>query len=147
MEFRFPNESDEYRVVRNQLLKAELELRRGIEEVAALGRKLPLGGKSSEDFAFETGPGDLTDEKTVRTVRLSELFASGNDTLALYNYMFGPKMEKPCSNCTSFLDSLDRAARDATQRVNLAVVAKSPIHRIRAFARTRGWRRLRLLSS
>jgi predicted dithiol-disulfide oxidoreductase (DUF899 family) len=33
------------------------------------------------------------------------------------------------------------------QRVNLAVVAKSPIERIQRFARERGWRNLRLLSS
>ena len=32
-------------------------------------------------------------------------------------------------------------------RVNFAVVARSPIERIRAFARERGWRNLRLLSS
>jgi predicted dithiol-disulfide oxidoreductase (DUF899 family) len=49
--------------------------------------------------------------------------------------------------CTSFLDSLNGAAPHATQRINLAVVAKSPIERIRAFARARGWRNLRLLSS
>ena len=33
------------------------------------------------------------------------------------------------------------------QRINLVVVAKSPIERIRAHARERGWRNLRLLSS
>ena len=49
--------------------------------------------------------------------------------------------------CTSMLDSLDGAAKHAGQRVDLVVVAKSPIQRIRAFARERGWRNLRLLSS
>lgn len=34
-----------------------------------------------------------------------------------------------------------------TQRVNLAVVAKSPLPRILAFAQGRGWRRVHLLSS
>ena len=34
-----------------------------------------------------------------------------------------------------------------TQRVNVGVVAKSTIQRIREFARERGWDRLRLLSS
>ena len=33
------------------------------------------------------------------------------------------------------------------QRPNFAVVAKSPIERIREFARSRGWKNLRLLSS
>jgi predicted dithiol-disulfide oxidoreductase (DUF899 family) len=49
--------------------------------------------------------------------------------------------------CTSFLDSLDGAAPHIMQRVNLAVVAKSPIARILDFTRARGWRSLRLLSS
>jgi predicted dithiol-disulfide oxidoreductase (DUF899 family) len=38
-------------------------------------------------------------------------------------------------------------APHAAQRINLVVVAKSPIKRIRSFARGRGWRNLRLLSS
>ena len=49
--------------------------------------------------------------------------------------------------CTSFLDSLNGTAPHAAQRLNLAVVAKSPIGRIRDFARGRGWHNLRLLSS
>jgi predicted dithiol-disulfide oxidoreductase (DUF899 family) len=49
--------------------------------------------------------------------------------------------------CTSFLDGLDRAARHVTQRLNLAVVARSPIERIAAWGSTRRWERLRLLSS
>jgi predicted dithiol-disulfide oxidoreductase (DUF899 family) len=49
--------------------------------------------------------------------------------------------------CTSMLDGLDGIAPHATQRVNFAVVAKSPIDRILKFARERGWRNLRLLSS
>jgi predicted dithiol-disulfide oxidoreductase (DUF899 family) len=56
-------------------------------------------------------------------------------------------MEEACPNCTSILDSLDGAAPHLTQRVALAVVAKSPEPRIRAFAQERGWRNLRLLSS
>ncbi len=49
--------------------------------------------------------------------------------------------------CTAMLDSLNGAAPHAAQRINLALAARSPIERIRAFARARGWRNLRLLSS
>ena len=45
------------------------------------------------------------------------------------------------------LDGLNGTAPHATQRINLVVVARSPIQRIRAFARERGWRHLRFLSS
>jgi predicted dithiol-disulfide oxidoreductase (DUF899 family) len=139
---RFPNESPDYRAARDELLRAEVDLRKRVEEVAAMRRRLPVGGAVREDYAFEEGGGD-----TVRRVRLSELFARPEASLLLYSFMYGPKMEKACPSCTSFLDGLDGIAPHATQRVNLAVVARSPIQRIRAHARERGWRHLRLLSS
>ena len=142
-QIRFPGESAKYRAARNDLLKAEMNLRRQLETVAAKRRKLPLGGALPEDYTFE----ELTANGAARQVRLSELFVDGKDTLVIYNYMFGPQMAAPCPLCTSILDSLDGAAVHVTQRVNLAVVAKSPIERVMEFARGRGWRRLRLLSS
>ena len=145
--FRFPGESDSYRRDRNQLLQAEIDLRRHVEEVAALRRKLPLGGEIPEDYIFEEGPVDLNRPQTVSQVSLSQLFQPGKDTLAIYSFMFGPKMKAACPMCSSMLDSLNGAAVHAAQRINLAVAAKSPLERIRSFARERGWNRLRLLSS
>jgi predicted dithiol-disulfide oxidoreductase (DUF899 family) len=143
---RFPGENEEYRAARDELLTAELDLRRRVEQVAALRRTLPLGGEP-EDYAFEESARGAGSEGEVRTTRLSELFEGGKDNLILYSFMFGPKMERPCPSCTSILDSLDGAAPHVRQRVNLAVVAKSPLPRILSFARERGWRNLRLLSS
>ena len=70
-EVRFPGESDEYRRARNELLQAEIDLRRQIEAVAAQRRTLPLGGAVPSDYEF-----DEWDEgaNTARPVRLSELF-------------------------------------------------------------------------
>jgi predicted dithiol-disulfide oxidoreductase (DUF899 family) len=137
---RFPNEDRKYRTSRDTLLKAEVKLRREVERVAALRRKLPLGG-TARDYEFE----ERTEVET-RSIKLSELFGE-KDTLVIYSYMFGPQMRAACPSCTSILDSLDGAAPHVTQRVALAVVAKSPIARIRAFTDQRGWRNLRLLSS
>ena len=134
---RFPGESAAYRGARDELLAAERDLRRHVEQVAELRRKLPLGGEAPEDYVFDEGT----------AVKLSELFREGIDTLALYSFMFGPAMKQACPMCTSFLDSLNGTAPHAGQRLNLAVVAKSPIGRIREFARGRGWHNLRLLSS
>jgi predicted dithiol-disulfide oxidoreductase (DUF899 family) len=139
----FPNETAAYRKARDKLLKAEIGLRRQVEEVAKLRRKLPLGGVVQEDFVFEE-PAEVVG---LRKVRLSQLFAPGKDTLLLYSYMYSPSMENPCPSCTSILDSLDGAAPHVGQRVNLAVVAKSPLPRIMTFARNRGWRNLHFLSS
>jgi predicted dithiol-disulfide oxidoreductase (DUF899 family) len=140
---RFPNEAADYRAARDELLRAEMDLRKRAEEVAAMRRRLPVGGAVRQDYVFEEG----SDGEAVRRVRLSELFVRPEASLLLYNFMYGPKMAAACPMCTSFLDSLDGIAPHVMQRVNLAVVAKSPIQRIRAHARERGWRHIRLLSS
>jgi predicted dithiol-disulfide oxidoreductase (DUF899 family) len=135
---RFPNESAAYREARNALLAEEMELRRQVERVAAHRRALPKGGEVKEDYMFEGESGQ---------VRLSELFAPGKETLAVYSFMFGPERERPCPGCTHFLDALEGSTQHILQRINLVVVAKSPVSRLQAFARERGWRQLRLLST
>jgi predicted dithiol-disulfide oxidoreductase (DUF899 family) len=146
---RFPGEPDDYRQARDELLRAEMELRRQTEAVAARRRELPLGGEVPEDYAFEQW-----DEVTAapRPVRLSELFEDGKDTLFLYSFMFragekGVPLEVPCPSCTSIIDAVDGEVPHITQRVNFAVVTKVPIERFRAHAHTRGWSHARLLSA
>jgi predicted dithiol-disulfide oxidoreductase (DUF899 family) len=136
---RFPNESADYRRARDSLLVAEIALRRQIEAVAAQRRALPPGGEVPDDYIFEEGD-------DARPIRMSQLFA-GKPTLIAYSFMYGPEMDHACPNCTSILDALDGEARHVTQRASLVVIAKSPIARIRAHAKQRGWRGLRLLSS
>jgi predicted dithiol-disulfide oxidoreductase (DUF899 family) len=58
-----------------------------------------------------------------------------------------PLAEGPCPSCPALLDQLDGAAEHASQHLSFAVVAKAPLPRILTFARERGWRHLRLLSS
>src|SRR5579871_2106651 len=140
---RFMGETPAYRRVRDKLLEAERELRRQTEAVAAMRRKLPLGGEVQEDYLFE----ESDRNGGSKSVRFSELFAPGKDTLVLYNFMYGPAMERACPSCTTMLDALDGNAKAISQRVNLAVVAKSPLPRILSHARDRGWYALRLLSS
>jgi predicted dithiol-disulfide oxidoreductase (DUF899 family) len=145
-EVRFPGESPSYRAARNRLLDAEIELRRAIESVAAQRRTLPLGGETPENYTFKELVGvDGAEER--RTVRISELFARGMNSLIIYSFMYGPEMARPCPLCTSILDAVNGEAPHVVQRTNLAIVAKSPIKRIREFAAERGWRNLRLLSS
>jgi predicted dithiol-disulfide oxidoreductase (DUF899 family) len=156
MGIAYPGESAEYRAARDRLLEQEIELRRAMEDAAAARRALPPGGEVPEDYAFQAALGD---------VRLSELFAPGRDSLAIYSFMFprdagddrpGPESgetarlplhEGPCPSCVALLDQLDGTAGHAAERISLAVVAKAPLPRVLEFARERGWRRLRLLSS
>jgi len=133
----FPNETRQYRTARKKLLGAELTLRRQVEKVAALRRKLPVGGDVPQDYVFTSQQGPL---------KLSELFERGN-TLVAYSFMYGPQMKNACPMCTSMLDALEGNAQHLAQRTSLVVIAKSPIERIVEYARGRGWRNLRLLSS
>ena len=133
----FPNESGDYRRARTALLAEEIELRRHIERVAEQRRALPPGGVIPEDYRFvgEKGP-----------IALSDMFG-GHDTLVVYTFMYGPQRERPCPMCTSLLSAWDGEAPDVEQRVALAVVARSPIERLLAFKKERGWRHLRLYST
>src|SRR4051812_23782676 len=93
MGIALPGESPEYRAARDRLLEQEIELRRSMEAVAAMRRELPPGGAVPEDYVFQGAGanGAPTD------VRLSELFAPGRDSLAIYSFMFprDPGDERP----------------------------------------------------
>ena len=133
---RFPNESAEYRAARTALLAEEIELRRHIERVAAMRRALPPGGEITGDYRFvgEDGPVDL-----------AGLFGD-KQTLAIYSYMFGPKVEQACPMCTNVIGPWDANALDLDQRLSFVVVARSPIERLLEWKRWRGWRNIRLYS-
>lgn len=131
---RIPNESTDYRRAREALLVEEIELRRQIERVAAIRRTLPPGGEVTRPYRFlgengTVGIGDLFDDET---------------TLVIYSFMFGPQRERPCPMCTSMLSALDGEMPDIRQQVAFAVVARSPIDRLLAFKKERGWHHLPL---
>ena len=111
---RFPGETSQYRAASNKLLKAERDLRRRVERVDEI-----LTGKIFEDYVFEQGATGLDDPHTVHSVKFSELFRDGLNTLLVYSFMFGPEMKQACPMCTSFIDSLNGAAPHFEQRANL----------------------------
>ncbi|KAH8800158.1 hypothetical protein F5884DRAFT_809467 [Xylogone sp. PMI_703] len=157
-DIHFPSESREYRRARNELLEKEAELRNLNELVAAQRRALPPGGRIPEDYIFESA---VDGSK----VKLSELFSPGKNSLVIYNMMFPrwpedhraavpggetsklPLAEQPCPSCTSVVDGLEGAAFHLAARTNLVVVAKTSPQRLGTYAKERGWRNLRLLSS
>jgi predicted dithiol-disulfide oxidoreductase (DUF899 family) len=161
MALTFPGESPEYRTARNALLQQEIELRRRLEAVAALRRALPPGGLIKQDYVF-----DIVRDGKVAAIRLSELFRPGTRTLITYNFMFPrfpgdpreapkhgetaklKKEDTPCPSCTALIDSLDGAAQHVEAAgYSFAIVANTAIDRLAAFARDRGWRHARLISS
>ena len=92
--------------------------------------------RSIGDYRFqgEDGPTDF-----------AGLFGD-KQTLAIYCYMFGPERAHPCPMCTNTLGAWEGNAADIGQRISLAVVARSPIERLIAWKKERGWRDLRLYS-
>jgi predicted dithiol-disulfide oxidoreductase (DUF899 family) len=133
---RVPNESAEYRATRTALLAEEIELRRQIERVARRRRALPPGGAVTGDYRFVGEKGQ---------VAFADLFGD-KETLVAYSYMYGPQRQRPCPMCTSLMSAWDGEARDIGQRVSFVIIARSPIERLVAFKRERGWRHLRIYS-
>jgi predicted dithiol-disulfide oxidoreductase (DUF899 family) len=133
---RFPNESEQYRQARTALLAEEIELRRHIERVAEQRRALPPGGKVTKDYRFEGEHGPAS---------FADLFGD-KETLVAYSYMYGPERDRPCPMCTCLMSAWDGEAPDVEQRVAFAMVARSPIERLMAFKKERGWKNLKLYS-
>ncbi len=67
---KYPNESTEYRIARNQLLEQEMGLRRRLEVVALERRGPPHGGLVSTDYVFTSGTG-VTSTYSIRCATCS----------------------------------------------------------------------------
>ena len=87
-------------------------------------------------YAFESESGP---------VNFVDLFGD-KQTLAIYSYMYGPQRMQPCPMCTSLLSAWDGEVKHIEQRIALVAVARSPIQRLIAFKKERGWRDLEICS-
>ena len=126
----WPNEPTGYREQRQQLLEAESALRSQMEAVARLRRNLPLGGIAGSDYRF-------IDVQSGASIALSDLFEADKDTLLAYNLMYKDEDTHPCVMCASMLDSLNGAAKQASERVSLAIIAKASPKKIADLAAKR----------
>ena len=139
MAVTYPNETKEYRLARDILLKEEVGLRGHIERVAGLRRGLPDGGLMKESYKFvDLGGGD---------VAVADLFSDGKDTLAIYSLMFKPDDQTACPMCVSLLDGLNGQVAHFGQRMGFAVVAAATPEQLAALAKDRRWDNLRVLSA
>jgi predicted dithiol-disulfide oxidoreductase (DUF899 family) len=143
---RLTNEPADYLAQREALRRAEIDLMRHRERVAAMRRALPQG-PVVQDYVFEEGPANLDDgDSPVRTVRLSELFSRPDRSVVIYHLMYGKKQTTPCGMCTSLIDGLNGVGEHLAQKVDFAIGAAADLPALRQHARNRGWRNLRLLS-
>lgn len=140
-DLRYPNESPEYRKARDELLAEEQQLVEKVKAVAEKRRQLPLGGRLQEDYLFKRANAGRVNQD----VHLSELFGD-KSTLLLYNFMYGPGWDNPCPSCTSLMDGFDRSAYQVTRDAAFCGIAKAPADKIDAWARSRGWTQIELVS-
>jgi predicted dithiol-disulfide oxidoreductase (DUF899 family) len=140
------NESPEYLAKREQLRLAEIDLMRHRERVAELRRQLPEGAPV-DDYVFVEGPRDLdAGDGPVASVRLSQLFTAPGRALVVYQLMYGKLQDTPCPMCTMWIDGFNGVAQHLAQNLDFVVAAAAEPAALRAHARNRGWRNLRLLS-
>lgn len=145
--YSFANETEDYRAKRQALLEAEMALRDQRETVAALRRDLPAG-PVVEDYRFLEGPRSLAaGDAPIEERRLSELFEQPDKPLILVHFMFGKAQTAPCPMCTMMADSYQGIARHLEQSANFAAVIAGDVAAFRAFARSRGWHDLRIVSA
>jgi len=138
---RLKHEGADYRKRRDELQRAEIELRDQRERVAALRRKLPRD-TAIDDAVFA----EIRDGRP-QAVRLSELFTAPEKPLVLMHFMFGKKQAAPCPMCTAWADGYDGIVPHLLQRVNFAVLVAGDAGAFGAYARSRGWRQLRAVSA
>jgi len=138
---RHPQESPEYRKVRDEIQAAEVALREQRERVAELRRSLPRD-QVVDDAVLE----EVRDGQRV-SLRLSELFDDPAQPLVLMQFMFGKAQESPCPMCTAWADGYDGIIPHLARRANFAVLVAGDVGAFADYARSRGWHNLRLVSA
>jgi predicted dithiol-disulfide oxidoreductase (DUF899 family) len=120
---------EEWQVAREDLLKAEKEVTRAEDAVAARRRRLPMI-RFGTDYVFETPAGERS---------LLDLF-EGRSQLVIYQFMDnGP--DHFCPGCTWFTNSVPTTAlpRLAAIDVTWVTVSDMPLAQIEAYKERMGW--------
>ena len=142
------NESSEYLAKREELRLAEIELMRQRERVAELRRNLPEGAVLRGLCNLKRVHASSTPGMRLRAPSASANSSpEPNRSLVIYHFMFGKKQTKACPMCTAWLDGANGVAHHLAQNLDFAVVAAADLPTLRAYARERGWDKLRLLSA
>ncbi len=120
---------EQWQVAREELLKAEKEVTRAEDAVAARRRRLPMV-RFGADYVFETPAGERS---------LLGLF-EGRGQLVIYQFMDnGP--DDYCPGCTWFTNSVPTTALPllAQHDVTWETVSDMPLAQIEAYKKRMGW--------
>jgi predicted dithiol-disulfide oxidoreductase (DUF899 family) len=121
--------ADEWQSVRDELLKAEKELTRAQDVLAARRRRLPMV-RYANDYTFDTPDGTRT---------LLDLF-EGRDQLVVYQFMDnGP--DNYCPGCTWFTNNVPVTGLPALagRGITWVTVSNMPLAQIEPYKARMGW--------
>ena len=107
----------------------------------------PFDASSPRDTPIEDQHFEEMREGVPTPLRLSELFVDPSKPLLLMHFMFGKAQEIPCPMCTMWADGYAGVAPHLERRLNFAVLVAGDLPRFDAFARERGWTKLRIVSA
>ncbi len=112
---------------REELLRAEKEATRTLDNLAARRRRLPMV-KFASDYVFDTPTGPRT---------LVDLF-EGRGQLVVYQFMDnGP--DRFCPGCTRFTNSVVDLGELADSGISWATVSNMPLAQLEAYKARMGW--------
>jgi predicted dithiol-disulfide oxidoreductase (DUF899 family) len=119
--------AEEWQQERDELLKAEKEATRMLDELAARRRRLPMVAFGN-DYTFDAPGGPRT---------LADLF-DGRDELVVYQFMDnGP--DEFCPGCTNFTNNVPDLSMLAAEGVSWATVSNMPLAQIESYKARMGW--------
>jgi predicted dithiol-disulfide oxidoreductase (DUF899 family) len=119
--------AQEWQQARDELLKAEKELTRASDALAAKRRRMPMV-KFDRDYVFEAPTGKQS---------LLDLF-DGRGQLVLYQFMdVGP--DGFCPGCTNFTNSVTNLASVNERDVTFVIASDMPLAQIQSYWQQQGW--------
>jgi predicted dithiol-disulfide oxidoreductase (DUF899 family) len=71
-------------------------------------------------------------------VGLPDLF-EGRRQLIVYNFMYGPDAQKPCTGCSMMVDNMGHISHLHARDTSLVLVARSPYERLADLDKRMGW--------
>jgi|ERR1700683_648777 len=120
---------EEWIEARKKLLTKEKEFTRLRDELSKQRRELPWE-RVDKDYLFEGPNGKET---------LPQLF-DGAGQLVVYHFMFEPKWDAGCPNCSFWADNFDRIPIHLKHRdISFVAISRAPYSKLAAYHRRMGW--------
>jgi predicted dithiol-disulfide oxidoreductase (DUF899 family) len=96
-------------------------------------------------YTFDEGPRNPSQDQPVAQTTLHHLVEE--KSLVAHHLIFAEYEEEACQSCSMWNNGFNGIADNFDQHVNIVIIAKAPLIKLRSWGRLRGWHKIRLLSS